>query len=91
LAIELLFQSTTGYYRLASPTLLGYAASRKASRSRTLPASASPAYCAEVNKLKFQVSGRAYTALISGLAYRIYYTPASKTLMSIEPIGGEQV
>jgi hypothetical protein len=41
--------------------------------------------------LKFQVSGRAYAALISGLAYRIYYTPASKTLMSIEPIGGEQV
>ena len=38
--------------------------------------------------MTFQVSGRAYTALISGLAYRIYYTPASKTLMSIEPIGG---
>jgi hypothetical protein len=41
--------------------------------------------------MKFQVSGRAYTALVSGMAYRIYYTPRSKTLVSIEPLGGEQI
>jgi hypothetical protein len=39
--------------------------------------------------MKFQVSGLAYTALISGLAYRIYYTPRSKTLVSIEPLGSD--
>jgi hypothetical protein len=45
----------------------------------------------KVNKMKFQVSGLAYTALISGLAYRIYYTPRSKTLVSIEPFGSDHV
>jgi hypothetical protein len=35
---------------------------------------------------KFQVSGGAYPALISGLRYRIFYTPRSKRLVSIEPL-----
>src|SRR5262249_10131865 len=48
-------------------------------------------YRYKVNELKFQVSGRAYAALVSGMEYRIYYTPRSKTLVSIEPLGGAQV
>jgi len=48
-------------------------------------------YCADRIKMKFQVSAHAYTALVSGMAYRIYYTPRSKTLVSIEPLGGEQI
>lgn len=34
----------------------------------------------------FQVSRRAYTALLEGIDYRIYYLPRTKKLVSIEPV-----
>lgn len=34
----------------------------------------------------FQVTRRAYTALMDGLDYRIYYLPRTKKLVSIEPV-----
>jgi hypothetical protein len=34
----------------------------------------------------FQVSRRAYTALLEGIDYRIYYLPRTKKMVSIEPI-----
>lgn len=51
----------------------------------------STTYYYKVDKLKLRVPAHAYTALVSGMAYRIYYAPRSKTLVSIEPLGGEQV
>jgi hypothetical protein len=51
----------------------------------------STTYYYKVDKLKFRVPAHAYTALVSGMSYRIYYTPRSKTLVSIEPLVGEQV
>jgi hypothetical protein len=50
----------------------------------------STTYRYKVSSMKFRVSGQGYTALVSGLAYRIYYTPRSKTLVSIEPLGDAQ-
>jgi hypothetical protein len=46
----------------------------------------SSTYSYRVGKMKFQVRPRAYPALVSGMAYRIYYTPLSRTLVSIEPL-----
>lgn len=37
--------------------------------------------------MKFAVSNQAYNALIEGTTYRIFYTPRSKFLVSIEPTG----
>jgi len=34
----------------------------------------------------FQVSRRAYTALLEGIDYRVYYLPRTKKLVSIEPV-----
>ncbi|CAG0932285.1 hypothetical protein TFLX_02520 [Thermoflexales bacterium] len=39
-----------------------------------------------INSQRFQVSERAYHALIEDLPYWLYYTPRSKLLMSIEPL-----
>jgi hypothetical protein len=39
-----------------------------------------------INGQSFQVNRRAYTALIDGLAYRVYYLPRTKKLVSIEPV-----
>jgi hypothetical protein len=50
----------------------------------------STTYRYKVNGMRFRVPGQGYTALVSGLAYRIYYTPRSKTLVSIEPLGDAQ-
>jgi hypothetical protein len=36
---------------------------------------------------RFQVSSSAYYALVEANRYRIYYTPHSKRLVSIQPIG----
>jgi hypothetical protein len=41
-----------------------------------------------IDPQRFQVSERAYHALIEDLPYRLYYTPRSKLLMSIEPLAG---
>jgi hypothetical protein len=46
----------------------------------------SSTYSYRVGTMKFQVRPRAYPALVSGMAYRIYYTPLSRTLVSIEPL-----
>jgi hypothetical protein len=42
-----------------------------------------------LNELKFRVSPNAYNALIEGLHYRVYYTPRSKTLVSVEALEEE--
>jgi len=39
--------------------------------------------------LKFEVSRRSYSALVAGLAYRLYYVPRSKTMVSIEPLSSQ--
>ncbi len=39
-----------------------------------------------IDKLRFNVGHRAYTALIAGLKYRIYYLPRTKKLISIEAL-----
>lgn len=39
-----------------------------------------------VNNQRFDVNGRAYGALVDGEAYRVYYTLARKTLLSVEAI-----
>jgi hypothetical protein len=44
-------------------------------------------YHYKVNGLSLQVTARGYAALVAGLRYRVYYTPRSKTLASIEPLG----
>jgi hypothetical protein len=38
-----------------------------------------------IGNLKFQISNQAYNALIEGTTYKIFYTPRSKFLVSIEP------
>lgn len=48
--------------------------------------SRSTRYYYVINGQRFQVSRRAYTALIDGLEYRIYYLPRTKKLVSIEPL-----
>lgn len=40
-----------------------------------------------IGDLKFEVSNQAYNALIEGTTYRVYYTPRSKLLVSVEPTG----
>jgi hypothetical protein len=47
----------------------------------------STTYHYKVNGLSIRVTARGYAALVVGLRYRIYYTPRSKTLASIEPLG----
>jgi len=41
-----------------------------------------------INNMSFEVGHAGYEALIEHVNYRIYYTPTSKKLMSIEPITG---
>jgi hypothetical protein len=41
----------------------------------------------KVGGKKLQVSARAYQALVPGIAYRVYYAPRSRKLLSIEPLG----
>jgi hypothetical protein len=42
-------------------------------------------YYFEMKHCKFEVSRRAYLAIDSGGAYRVYYLPRSRTLVAIEP------
>jgi len=46
----------------------------------------STTYRYRLEKQKFRDGPRAYQALVSGMTYRTYYTPLSKTLVSIEPL-----
>jgi len=39
-----------------------------------------------VNGQRFDVSARAYNAMVEGEAYRVYYTPLRKTILSVEAI-----
>ncbi|MDO8692311.1 MAG: hypothetical protein Q7R39_20255 [Dehalococcoidia bacterium] len=39
-----------------------------------------------VNQERFDVNGRAYEAMVDGEAYRLYYTPLRRTLLSVEAI-----
>ncbi len=57
----------------------------KFTRSSSSGRSSSTFHYYSVNNLNFEVSQAAYHALIEHVRYRIYYTPISKTLMSIEP------
>ena len=42
-----------------------------------------------VNGERFDVNGRAYEAMVDGGAYRLYYTPRRKTILSVEAIPPE--
>jgi hypothetical protein len=44
-----------------------------------------------INDLRFKVSNQAYNALVEHVTYRIFYTPRSKFLVSIEPTGEQNV
>lgn len=44
-------------------------------------------YFYDIGNMKFQVSQRAYLALIENVQYRAYYAPRSKTLLSLEVTG----
>jgi len=46
-------------------------------------------YYYQINNLKFEVSRRSYNALVTGLAYRLYYVPRSKTMVGIEPLSSQ--
>lgn len=48
--------------------------------------SRSTTYYYVIDGKSFQVSRRAYNALFEGIAYRIYYLPRTKKLVSIEPV-----
>ncbi len=39
-----------------------------------------------INDQRFDVSGHAYNAMVDGEMYRVYYTPRTKTILSIEAI-----
>lgn len=39
-----------------------------------------------VNHQRFSVTGAAYSALVPGLRYRVYYLPSDQKLVSIEPL-----
>ncbi len=41
-------------------------------------------YFYEINGRRFEVSPQAYEALVAGRSYRLYYTPHSKSIVSIE-------
>jgi hypothetical protein len=43
-------------------------------------------YFYEINGRRFEVSPQAYKALFAGRSYRLYYTPYSKSIVSIEPL-----
>ncbi len=45
-------------------------------------------YYYQIGDLKLNVCSEGHSALAMGLKYRIYYLPASKTLLSIEPMMG---
>ena len=47
----------------------------------------SVAYNYLVQKQIFHISAAAYRALIAG-TYHVYYTPASKTVLSVVPVAG---
>lgn len=40
-----------------------------------------------VGEQRFEISKRAYAALIEGVKYRVYYLPRTKILFSIEALG----
>jgi hypothetical protein len=46
-------------------------------------------YYYTINQKRFNVRQRAYTALVDGLEYRLYYLPRTKKLVSIEVLNGE--
>jgi hypothetical protein len=46
----------------------------------------SVSYYYTVGDKRFSVSSRAYSVLIPGLTYRVYYAPRSKRLVAIEPV-----
>ncbi len=48
--------------------------------------SRSTRYYYVIDGKSFQVNRRAYTALLEGIDYRIYYLPRTKKLVSIEPV-----
>lgn len=48
--------------------------------------SRSTRYYYVIDGKSFQVARRAYTALLEGMDYRIYYLPRTKKLVSIEPV-----
>ncbi len=43
-------------------------------------------YFYEINGRRFEVPPQAYEALFAGRSYRLYYTPCSKSIVSIEPL-----
>jgi hypothetical protein len=48
-------------------------------------------YYYEINNRRFEVSPQAYKALFAGRPYRLYYTPYSKSIVSIEPLASADV
>ena len=48
-------------------------------------------YFYEINGRRFEVSPQAYKALFAGRSYRLYYTPYSKSIVSIEPLDSTDV
>jgi hypothetical protein len=48
-------------------------------------------YFYEINGRRFEVSPQAYKALFAGRSYRLYYTPRSKSIVSIEPLDSADV
>lgn len=74
-------------YRRVSDLLAGQVAQMEGFVSRVENTSDdSSTYYYVLDGKRFQVSSSAYAALVEGLRYRLYYTPTSKKLISIEPL-----
>ena len=80
-----LLAALSGTLALALDLIRGRVASVEGLGQRHKTDSRQQVYTYCFGKLRFKVSGQAYNALLIGAAYRVYYTPSSKQLLSIEP------